>query len=261
MPQYIQSELPLSPLVYTLAGYLVLQIVLNLINAAYVKRLQSPVAFIKASFWSSVVNSVYFLAVAVVLHVLDLAPNTAGPPPNMLWWALAGLPLGVLLWWLIALGRRAGMLLFGASTLVASEDAVLRFPPGPQYLTWGMANLSLIAPLGRELFMRGVFLPVVVFNLGWGWGIGATLVIEFLLRLNVVWAPATAVYGLFMCGLFYLSGNALCGLVAASVAGFIHGLAWLKIMVNKEKERLESKQVELLKTVGGTSCDNGDAGD
>jgi hypothetical protein len=28
-----------------------------------------------------------------------------------------------------------------------------------------------------------------------------------------------------MCALFYLSGNALCGLVAASVAGLIHALA------------------------------------
>jgi len=248
MADYLQTELSLVPLAYALGGYLALQVVLNIVNAAYVRREKNPIALVKASFWSSVVNALFFIVVSVVLHILGLAPNTASAPQNLGWWALLGIPLGVLLWWLVAMGRRLGMLLFGASTLVAAEDAVLRYPPGPRYLAWGLFNLGLISPLGRELFMRGVFLPVVVMNLGWGWGIGTALIIEFLLRLNVVWAPATAIYSLFMCALFYLSGNALCGLVAAAVAGLVHGIAWVQLKLRREADKRAGELEEAPRT-------------
>jgi hypothetical protein len=135
------------------------------------------------------------------------------------------MPLGIVLWYVLVMARRLGIAVFGPSQLIAAEDAILNLIPHPRYLSWGLLNLAVIQPLGRELFMRGVFLPVVALNLGWGWAVGATLVIELWLRMNVVWLFANALYVLFMCGLFYLSGNALCGLVAASVAGLIHGIA------------------------------------
>lgn len=243
MAEYLQEHLSLVPIVYGLAVYLGLQVILNLINAWYVRRIQKPIALVKASFWSSVINALYFIVLSAVLHIQGLAPNSEQQPQNMLWWGLAGIPAGIVIWYLQAQARRVGMRLFGSSALVAAEDAVLRYVPHPRYLSWGLVNVGLLQPMGRELFMRGVFLPIVVFNLGWGWGIGATLIIEFLLRLNVVWAPATAVYSLAMCGLFALTGNALCGLVAAAVAGFIHGTALLQVSLRRSA-RERAGQVE-----------------
>jgi hypothetical protein len=224
------QELPLEPLAYTLLGYFVLQILLNFLVAALRRRSQHPqLLLLLGAFWSGFGGALYFVVAAVLLHIFDLAPNTETPPAGMLWWGLAGLPLGILLWYLQAMGRRLGLMIFGLSQLVAAEDAILRIPPHPRYVSWGLINVAAIQPLGRELFMRGVFLPVVALNLGWTWAVGTTVVIELLLRLNVVWVFATLLYVLMMCTLFYLSGNALCGLIAAAVAGLIHGLALMQL--------------------------------
>ena len=48
--------------------------------------------------------------------------------------------------------------------------------------------------------MRGVFFPSVLEHFGWAWAIAATLVIELLLRLNIVWLFQTLVYAFAMCG-------------------------------------------------------------
>ena len=240
-----QQELPLEPLAYTLLGYFVLQILLNFLVAALRRRSKQPqLVLLLGAFWSGFVGALYFVVAAVLLHIFELAPNTDTPPAGMLWWGLAGLPLGVLLWYVQAMARRLGLMIFGLSQLVAAEDAILRIPPRPSYLSWGLINLALIQPLGRELFMRGVFLPVVALNLGWAWAVGTSLVIELLLRLNVVWLFATVVYVLLMCTLFYLSGNALCGLVAAAVAGLIHGLALIQFGLKQAERSIASPEAQ-----------------
>jgi isoprenylcysteine carboxyl methyltransferase (ICMT) family protein YpbQ len=222
---YIQEQLDLAPLAYALAGYFILQVLLLVLLAAWRRRQRTPAAMLTGAFWGGVISALYFIIASVMMHIWGMAPNRESPGQNMLWWGLAGVPLGILLWYLQALGRRWGIMLFGASQLAAAEDVILQALPHPRYFGWGIINLAVIQPLGRELFMRAVLLPVVAMNLGWGWGIGATLIVELLLKLNVVWAIATLFYTGMMCALFYLSGNALCGLVAASVAGLIHALA------------------------------------
>jgi hypothetical protein len=212
---------PLQALLAVLGGYFALQIVQNIIiRALAVRSPQRIRTVIKGSFWASVVNAVYFIVVAILLHIWNLAPNDK--PSHMAFWALMGLPCGAALWWLSAQARALGIRWFGYSNIVAGEDAVLRHPPDPQYIGWGITNQSIIQPLGRELFLRGAFLPMVVASYGWAWGIAATLIVEIAPRLNVVWLPLTLTYSLFMCGLYYSSDSALCGLVAAAVSGMLH---------------------------------------
>jgi len=231
------DPLPLMPLLYVLLGYLVLQIVLNLGLGLWLRMRKAPVVTVlKSTFWSGVINAVYFVAVAAVLHQRGLAPNAPSIPLDLWLWAVVGVILGPLLWYLTTRARYLGLLLFGRGELVAAEDAVLRVPPSPTYLTLGIVNVALIQPLGREVFMRGAFFPTVALTFGWWWALVATLIIELLLRLNIVWLFQTVVYTLVMCTLFYLSGNALCGLVAASTAGLIHGVALAHITL-KEKMR------------------------
>lgn len=220
----MEHPYPLLPLLYVLAGYLLLQILLNLLIALLLRRVgRRAVHALLATFWSGVINALYFIVAAVLLHVWEAVPNR-DPPPGVGWYALAGLPLGAGLWYLTTLARKLGRALFGRGELIAAEDAILRVPPHPRYLAWGVLNLTLIQPAGRELFLRGAFLPAVVLTFGWGGAVAATLVVELLLRLNVVWALQTLTYALVMCGLFYMTGGALTGLVAAAVSGLIHGM-------------------------------------
>jgi len=233
----------LMPLLYALAGYLALQVMLNLGLGLWLNRRgRRPVLMLQATFWSSVVNGLYFTVAAVLLHIYQLVPNR-GLPPATGWWALGGLPLGVLLWYLTAQARRLGLALFGKGELIASEDAVLTFPPSPRYLGWGVANLTVIQPLGRELFMRGAFLPAVIATFGWGWALASLLVVELLLKLNVVWLLQTVLYTLFMCALFYFSGSALAGLIAAAVSGLLHAVA-LAYLGRKQLERSSRQRLE-----------------
>jgi hypothetical protein len=236
MPEIVQDRLLLMPLVYAIAGYFVVQAVMSLmIRLALRRRGTRAILAVTGAFWASVVGALYLVVISAVLHIWNLAPNATRPPANMLWWGLAGVPLGVVLWYLLVAARRFGIAVFGVSQLVAAEDAILNLLPHPRYLGWGLINLAVLQPLGRELFMRAVFLPSVALNLGWGWAVGSTLVIELWMRMNVVWLFANLLYVLAMCGLFYLSGNALCGLVAASVAGLLHGIALAYISVKAMK--------------------------
>jgi hypothetical protein len=237
--------MPAAPLVllYVLLGYFALQVVLNLTVRSLAQRSpQRAVTALTGSFWASVVNALYFIVAAVLLHLWKVAPNRP-LPAHVWWWALAALPLGAGLWYLSAKARGLGISLFGKSNLVAGEDAILRFPPDPSYLTWGVANQALLQPLGRELFMRGVFLPVAVQHYGWGWGIAATLLVELVPRLNVVWLPLTLLYCGTMCLLFYVTGGALTGLLAAAVSGLLHSVG-LAALARREASRDAVEQLE-----------------
>jgi hypothetical protein len=228
MPELIQDRLPLVPLVYAIAGYFALQAVLSIVIRLILRREGvSPVFTLTGSFWAGLAGALYLVVISVLFHIWNLAPNAVRQPPHLAWWALGGLPLGVALWYIQVAARRLGVACFGPSQLIAAEDAILSLLPHPRLSGLGLINLAVIQPLGRELFMRAVFLPTAALNFGWGWAVGATLVIELWMRMNVVWLFANAVYVLAMCGLFYLSGTALCGLVAAAVAGLLHGVALL----------------------------------
>lgn len=238
---------PLQALAYLLLGYFALQIVLNVIVRAAAQRSpQRAQAALAGSFWAGVVNSLYFVAASVWLHQAGIAPNR-GPDKSTVWWALAGIPAGVALWYGSAKARGLGIRLFGSSNIVSGEDAILHFPPSPAYVNWGIANLTFIQPIGREVFLRGAFLPVAVGELGWGWGLAATLLAELAPRLNVVWLPLTLLYSAAMCLLFYLSGSALCGLVAACVSGCIHSIVLAYITVRGEDRRSDSEIEESIR--------------
>jgi membrane protease YdiL (CAAX protease family) len=189
-----------------------------------VRTKKQAIHALTATFWSGVFNALYFIVVSVLLHVWKLAPDKH-PEYSFGLLALIGIPAGVLLWYLSTLARKAGLELFGRGDIVAAEDAILRVPPDMRYLTWGVLNLALIQPLGRELFMRGVFLPVLLSQYGLWPALGITLVVEFFLRMNIVWLFQTALYSLAMGLMYYYSGSALSGLVAACIAGLLHGSA------------------------------------
>lgn len=235
--------MPSAPLavLYVLAGYFALQLALNLSVRSLAQRSANrPLTALKGSFWSSYINALYFIVAAILLHYYNIAPNR-GLGPHTLWWALGGVPLGVVLWYLSAKARGLGVQLFGPSNLVSGEDAILRFPPAPQYLIWGVANQALVQPLGRELFMRGAFLPIAIDHFGWGWAVGATLLVELVPRLNVVWLPLTLLYSLSMCLLFYVTGGALCGLITAAVCGLIHSVVVAYIAARESSTEAEAR--------------------
>jgi hypothetical protein len=223
------SAIPLTPMLIALGAYLALQLLQNLILMLYLSRAKRTAKHMLAgTFWAGVVNALYFITAAVVLHITGYAPNY---PPHDNYWLLAGLGLvlGPLLWYVCTLGRKLGLALFGKSELIAAEDAVLRAPPEVRYIGWGIINLWLLQPLGRELFLRGAFFPAVLTAFGWPWAIAATLVVELLLRLNIVWLFQTLIYALFMCALYLLTHCALSGFVAASVAGLIQAVVLLRL--------------------------------
>lgn len=233
------------PLAYALLGYLVLQVLLNILGNYIVRRAANKaISVVKTAFWGNVLGAVYLISIAALLHILQLAPNTERPPASWLAWGLGGLPAGIVLWYILAKARWLGIRVFGPSQLIAAEDAILQVLPDARYFGWGIINLAVLQPLGRELFMRGVLLPVVAFNMGWGWAVGITLVIELLFRMNVVWVFVNTAYALSVCGLFYLSGNALCGLVAASIAGLIHAIALAYITLKAAQQRIEAELAE-----------------
>ncbi|MCC7477490.1 hypothetical protein IT575_03435 [bacterium] len=272
---------PLAPLAgigWALTGYLVLQLLLNIINVRYVRGAEArrrPLALIICAFWSGVANALYFVGAAVLLRVLGLVDNTP-PAPGLPGRMLLGLVLGPVLWYWLVLARGLGRRLFGVGELVAADEAILRAPPSLSYVSWGLINLSLIQPLGRELFVRGVFLATLqrvlaaqvdsgallsgpalwgMQSLGPGWvlAILLMLVVDVLLRVNIVWLPATLAYGLGMAALFYFTGDATAGLTAASVAGFIQGVTLLRLTLRKYKQMEEQREQELLSRGSGTA--------
>lgn len=221
--------LPLTPLLIVLGAYLALQIALNTILALVLaRRGRSAVQILSGTFWASVINAVFYITAAVLMHLWRFTPRYP-PHTNYGLLALLGIPLGPVLWWAVTLGRKLGLALFGRGDLIASEDAILRVPPAPRYIGWGIMNLFALQPLARELFLRGVFLPSVFEHFGWLWAVAATLVIELLLRLNIVWLFQTLIYALILCGLFIATHSALTGLVAASIAGLIQAAVLLRL--------------------------------
>lgn len=220
---------PLTPMLLALGAYLALQVLLNLVLMLYLARGRRTPQFILAgTFWAGLVNALFFITAAVLLHIWGHAPNYA-PHQNYGLLALLGLPLGPAVWYVTTLGRKLGLALFGKGELIAAEDAVLRAPPAEHFIGWGVINLWLLQPCGRELFLRGSFFPAVIENFGWVWAVAATLVIELLLRLNIVWVFQTLAYALCMCALYLATHSALTGLVAASVAGLIQAVVLLRL--------------------------------
>jgi hypothetical protein len=72
-------------------------------------------------------------------------------------------------------------------------------------------------------------------------------VAELAPRLNVVWLPLTLLYSLTMCGLFYLSGSALCGLIAAVTSGCIHSIALAYLAVRGASRQTEAELEESIR--------------
>ncbi len=276
-----EGATPLAPLAgigWSLTGYLVLQLALNLINVRYVRSAEPrrrPLALIICAFWSGVANALFFIAAAVVLRILGLVDNSA-PAPGLAGRALLGLLIGPLLWYWLVLARGLGRRLFGVGELISADEAILRAPPSLNYVSWGVINLALVQPLGRELFVRGVFLATVqrvlaaqidsgaiwsgpamwgsewtsaanVPHAGPGWvlAIALMLIVDILLRINIVWLPATLAYGLSMAALFFITGDATAGLCAASVAGLIQALVLLRRTLQKYRQHEEEREQEL----------------
>jgi uncharacterized membrane protein len=241
---------PLAPYIYALAGYLVLQVALNIILRIHIKRSANRArAMLVSTFWAGALNAVYFIAAAVWLHAIDAAPNASVIPANLWAYALIGIPTGALVWYISVMARKLGLAIFGGGELIASEDAILRVPPSPRYIAFGMVNIALLQPISRELFLRGAFFPAVSMTIaqdtsplaGWLWGIACTMVIELLLRLNIVWIFQTLAYALVMCVTYLMTGNALAGTVAAVVAGLLHGVALAYIGQKEARRRFEEE--------------------
>ena len=219
----------LEPLLIVLAGYLALQLLLNLVIGIYLRsggRL--PVKALKGTFWAGLANAVYFTVCAALLQIMQLT-HKVEPRLGYGLLALIGLPLGPLLWYLVTMGRKLGQAWFGKSELVPAEDAILRVPPDSRYIGWGVMNLAVAQPVGRELFLRAAFLPTVAAVFGWPAAVGATALFELATKLNVVWVFQTLAYSLALSLLFIATGSALSGLVAAAVAGLIQATVLFKI--------------------------------
>jgi hypothetical protein len=248
---------PLAAVLSALGAYLLLQVVLNYLNLRAVLRVpreRRPLALVVAAFWSGIANAAYFAVAAIVLRVQGyVAAPFVSPESGGLWAHLGlGLVLGPLLWYWTTLARGAGRRLFGAGEIAGAEEAILRSPPGMHYVVLGVLNLFLFQPLGRELFIRGVLLAVVQRELalrhspsdGWPLAIALMLLVDVLLRLNVVWLFATLTHGLIMAALYYYTGDALAGLLASMIAGLIQAVVQLRLTIMKFKQR-EAKKAAL----------------
>jgi hypothetical protein len=231
---HMHPPVPLAPYLYTLGAYLALQVLLNQILRLVIARQPNRAqAMLIGTFWAGVANAAFLVCAAAVLHYTGAAPNAGAIPEDFWLLALYGLPAGFAVWYVSVWARKLGLALFGRGELIASEDAILRLPPHPRYLTLGLVNLTLLQPLGRESFFRGALFPAVAAVLAhdsgpsasWLWAIAIIVIFELLLRMNIVWVFQTVAYALMMCVLFILTGYALTGLVAAMVSGFLHGVA------------------------------------
>ena len=262
----MQPEVPLAPYLYALGGYLALQILLNaLLRQSIARRKDRAVAMLTGTFWAGLANGLYFVAAAIVLNILGAAPTATEIPANFWWLVLAGLPAGAGLWYLSVQARKLGLALFGDGELIASEDAILRLPPHPRYITLGLVNQVLIQPLGREAFFRAALFPTVAAMAarnstpvaGWLWAILIIIVLELMLRLNIVWVFQTLVYSITLCLLYLMTGSALTGLVAAMTAGALHGVALVYIGQLDLKRRV----LELQQSAEGLIPDHGQDAD
>ncbi len=224
-----------------------LQVLLNVIlRQAIARQPKRAIAMLKGTFWAGWINGCYFIAAAVVLNIIDAAPAAADIPGNFWLLALFGLPAGVGLWYLTVQARKLGMAIFGGGEIIAGEDVILRFPPHPRYITLGLVNLVLIQPFGREAFFRAALFPTVAAVVarnatpvaGWLWAILILIVLELMLRLNIVWVFQTLAYTITLCVLYLLTGSALTGLIAAMTSGLLHGFMLAYIGQQDLKRRL-----------------------
>jgi hypothetical protein len=226
-----------------LLGYLLLQTLMNffILRLLRASRNKARTAIL-GSFWASFANGVYFALLAVLLRVLG-GVETARPPEDAALGlhALWGFALGLPLWYLLTMARKFGHALFGRGEVVFAEEVVLRHPPSRRMAGWAVANLMLAQPIGRELFFRGLMLPVLIEAVGWAWALTGIAVFELLMRLNIAWLYQNLAYTLVMGGLFYLTGDAVCGLCAAVLSGFAQSLVLLRLAAAAQRERAESR--------------------
>lgn len=220
-------------LLYALSGYLLLQVMLNLIILRMLRRSgRDPRKALTATFWSGVINACYLGACGWALWRSGV-DSVARPE-----WPLAqciglGVAAGIGLWWVCAWARKLGLGLFGKARLIAAEDAILRVPPARWYVGTGILNLSLVQPFGRELFFRGAMLPLLAAGFGWPIALAAVLLVELLLKLNVVWVFAVIANTLILSGLYYITGSVITCISAAVIAGFIHALALNRVTMHR----------------------------
>ncbi len=218
----------ITGLLYAISGYLLLQVALNMVLVRMLRaRGSDPRLALVATFWSGVINACYLGACGyLLLGSVDRGAQETWP----LYYTLpAGLATGVVLWYVAVLARKLGIELFGKGKLIAAEDAILAVPPRPAYVWYGLGNLALLQPFGRELFFRGAMLPLVAAGYGWPLAVGAVLLVELLLKLNVVWVFAVTAQSLILGGLYYATGSVAACILAAAIAGLVHGLALNRI--------------------------------
>lgn len=230
---------------WPLLAYLLLQIGMNLLILRRLGATPNKArTAITGAFWASFVNGLYFFAAAVLLRTAG-GVSTQAPPDDttLLWHFLLGLGLGLPLWLLLTWTRKLGQALYGRGEVVFAEEAILRHPPSPRYAGFGIANLAITTPLGREVFFRGLMLPVLANAVGWAWAIAGIAVFEVLMRLNVSWLYQNLAYTLTLCGLFYLTGDAACGLGAAMLSGIVQALVLLRLAIRAQRERAAAQDL------------------
>jgi hypothetical protein len=224
---------------WPLLVYLLLQIGMNLLILRRLRTSPNKArTAILGSFWASFANGIFFVMLSVLLRTLGGLVTSEPPSGSVIGLhALLGLALGLPLWYLLTLTRKFGHALFGRGEVVFADEVVLRHPPSPRLAGFGIANLLIVQPFGRELFFRGLMLPVLAEAVGWGWALTGIAVFELLMRLNVAWLYQNLAYTLVMGGLFYLTGDAVAGLGAAVVSGFVQALVLLRLHLRARDEQ------------------------
>ena len=210
------------PLAWTLGAYFLLQIILNL-RLRGIARLKQDrsVRLLRSTFANSVINSLFFIAAALLLIFLGLVPQPALPSPA--WpWLLASLPAGLFLWALRIRLLGIGQRISGGSAFVQPAEHLLRNPGDLGQLNRAAMQISLLEPLGNELMFRACFLALMNQIYGMWPAILATAVVELLLRLNPAWALAVLGSSLLLSAVSLLGGGPLASVCTALVAGFLH---------------------------------------
>ena len=216
------------PLVWGLAAYFVLQILLNmrlrLIPRAAPRRGE---LLLRAAFGNGVINSLYFMLLSGLLLLGGFIPAPSLPSPLWLW-LLGSFPAGVMLWAVQVRLRGIGVRLFGTSTFVQPAEHLLRSPLNLGQLNQAALYISLLQPLGHELFFRACFLGLLLQIFGIWPAVLATAIVELLLRLNPTWALSVIVSSVLLSGLALAGGGPLTSICTALVAGFLHAYitAW-----------------------------------
>ncbi len=209
------------PLAWSLGVYFVLQLLLNLRLRGIAQDLPDRRdRLLRVAFSNGVVNSLFFILLSTWLILSGSVPRPVLPQP--LWaWLLGSLPAGLLLWALhirmLGIGRR----LFGRSNFVQPAEFLLRNPADLAQLNRAALQVSLLEPMGRELFFRACFLALMVTVYGPLPAVLATAIVELLLRLNPSWALSVLIGSLLLSAISISGGGPLTTLCVALVAGFL----------------------------------------